>query len=218
MARTLTRDPGRAVLGGVAAGFGRYLDVDPVLVRLAFVVLCFANGLGLLLYLASWALIPKEGVAAGAVPAGVQGAFAGAREAAEEAARAIGRSAEDAGGARLVIGYGLIALGSLAWVARGQGTEAPGQEWVGRSLPRPEGAERCTFVAHLAGARIDLTSAALAEGLLAEGRSASRDGRGRLDLRRPRSQPVVRLAEGRQELLPFGPRRRPIWDLRLEGT
>ena len=63
MARSLTRDPGRAVLGGVAAGFGRYLDVDPVLVRLAFVVLCFANGLGLLLYLASWALIPREGVA-----------------------------------------------------------------------------------------------------------------------------------------------------------
>ena len=109
MARSLTRDPGRAVLGGVGSGFGRYLDVDPVLVRLAFVVLCFANGLGVLLYLASWALIPKEGVAA----AGVQGAFAGARDAAEEAARAIGRSAEDAGGARLVIGYGLIVLGAV---------------------------------------------------------------------------------------------------------
>src|SRR5258707_10537984 len=97
MARSLTRDPGRAVLGGVAAGFGRYLDVDPVLVRLAFVVLCFANGLGLLLYLASWALIPKEGVAAGAGPAGGQGAVAGARGAGGEGARRVGRSA---GGAR----------------------------------------------------------------------------------------------------------------------
>jgi hypothetical protein len=112
----------------------------------------------------------------------------------------------------------LVVLGSLAWIARGQETELAGQEWVGRSLPRPEGAERCTFVAHLAGARIDLTSAALGEGLLAEGRSASRDGRGRLDLRRSRSQPVVRLDEGRQELLPFGPRRRPVWDLRLDET
>ena len=121
MARPLSRDPGRAVLGGVAAGFGRYLDVDPVLVRLAFVVLCFANGLGLLLYLASWALIPKDGLAA-VGPASVEGAFAGAREAAEGAARVIGRSAEDAGGARLVIGYGLIALGvvlllhNLDWI------------------------------------------------------------------------------------------------------
>lgn len=122
MARTLTRDPGRAVLGGVAAGFGRYLDVDPVLVRLAFVVLCFANGLGLLLYLASWALIPKEGVVAAVGPASMEGAFAGARDAAEEAARAIGRSAEEAGGGRLVIGYALIALGvvlllhNLDWI------------------------------------------------------------------------------------------------------
>jgi len=120
MARTLTRDPGRAVLGGVAAGFGRYLDVDPVLVRLAFVILLFANGLGLLLYLASWALMPKEGLAAGSP--GVGDAFAGARDAAEEAARAISRSAEDAGGARLVIGYGLMALGvvlllnNLDWI------------------------------------------------------------------------------------------------------
>ena len=122
MARTLTRDPGRAVLGGVAAGFGRYLDVDPVLVRLAFVILSFANGLGLLLYLASWALIPKEGATAVVGPAGVEGAFAGAREAAEESGRAIGRSAEDVGGARLVIGYTLIALGvvlllhNLDWI------------------------------------------------------------------------------------------------------
>jgi phage shock protein PspC (stress-responsive transcriptional regulator) len=122
MARTLTRDPARAVLGGVAAGFGRHLDVDPVLVRVAFVVLAFANGLGVLLYLACWALVPREGAAAAVGSAGVEGALAGAREAAEEAARAIGRSAEDAGGARLVIGYGLIALGvvlllhNLDWI------------------------------------------------------------------------------------------------------
>lgn len=122
MARTLTRDPGRAVLAGVAAGFGRHLDVDPVLVRVAFVVLSFANGLGVLLYLACWALVPREGATAAVGAAGVEGAFAGAREAAEEAARAIGRSAEDAGGARLVIGYLLIALGvvlllhNLDWI------------------------------------------------------------------------------------------------------
>jgi phage shock protein C len=122
MARTLTRDPGRAVLGGVAAGFGRYLDVDPVLVRLAFVILFFANGIGLLLYLASWALMPKEGAPTAAGPAGVEGAIAGARDAAEEAARAIAGSAEDSGGARLVVGYCLIALGvvlllhNLDWI------------------------------------------------------------------------------------------------------
>lgn len=113
----------------------------------------------------------------------------------------------------------LLVLGTLGWIARGgQGSGLPGQEWVSRSVARPEGAERCRFVAHLAGARIDLTSAVLAQGQLAEGRSATRDGRGRLDLRRSGSIPVVRLDEGRQEVLALGPRRRQVWDLRLDET
>jgi hypothetical protein len=113
----------------------------------------------------------------------------------------------------------LVVLGTLGWVARGgHAAGFPGQEWVSRSVARPEGAERCSFVAHLAGARIDLTSAVLGEGLLAEGRSASRDGSGRLDLRRSGSIPVVRLDEGQQTLLVFGPRRRQVWDLRLDET
>jgi len=122
MAKALTRDPRRAVLGGVAAGFGLYLDVDPVLVRLAFVVLSFANGLGVLLYLVGWVVMPKEGAAESAASTGVEGALAGAREAAQEAARAIGRATDDGGGARLAIGYGLVALGlvlllhNLDWI------------------------------------------------------------------------------------------------------
>lgn len=115
MARALTRDPRRAVLGGVAAGFGQYLDVDPVLVRLAFVILSFANGIGLLLYLVAWVIVPSEGVTV--VPpvpgAGIEGAMAGVRDAAQEAARTIGRATDDGGEARLVIGYTLIALGAV---------------------------------------------------------------------------------------------------------
>ncbi len=106
----------------MAAGFGQFVDVDPVLVRLAFVVLSFANGLGVLLYLVWWVVRAREGTAGSAASAGVEGAFAGAREAAQEAARAIGRATDDGGGARLVIGYGLIGLGvvfllhNLDWI------------------------------------------------------------------------------------------------------
>jgi len=72
--KRLVRDKKNGVIGGVAAGFGRYLDVDPVLVRVAFVLLAFANGLGILAYLVSWVLIPRgpeaeAGVAAQAQPA-----------------------------------------------------------------------------------------------------------------------------------------------------
>ena len=49
------------MLAGVASGAARFLGIDVLLVRIAFVVLCFAGGLGLPLYLASWLLIPEEG-------------------------------------------------------------------------------------------------------------------------------------------------------------
>ena len=42
------------MLGGVAAGFGDYFDVDPVLVRLGFVLLTFATGIGILFYIICW--------------------------------------------------------------------------------------------------------------------------------------------------------------------
>ena len=59
--RRLVRvDDGRW-LGGVAAGLGRYFDVNPLVYRIAFVALAFAGGTGILLYLAAWLVIPAEG-------------------------------------------------------------------------------------------------------------------------------------------------------------
>jgi phage shock protein PspC (stress-responsive transcriptional regulator) len=56
----LTR-PGRGgLLAGVCAGLADHLDVPVGLVRVAFVFLVFAQGLGLLLYAAAWILMPRE--------------------------------------------------------------------------------------------------------------------------------------------------------------
>lgn len=45
----------------MAGGLGRYLGIDAVVVRLAFVVLAIASfGIGLLLYILAWILIPEE--------------------------------------------------------------------------------------------------------------------------------------------------------------
>ena len=60
MAKRLVRDTRHSVFGGVVAGLGKYLDVDPVLVRLAFVLLAFAHGVGLLAYLVCWLVVPRE--------------------------------------------------------------------------------------------------------------------------------------------------------------
>jgi phage shock protein C len=48
------------MVGGVAAGIARQLKVDPVLVRLGFVVLGLLNGFGVLLYLIMWLIIPSD--------------------------------------------------------------------------------------------------------------------------------------------------------------
>lgn len=49
------------MIAGVAAGLGVRLGVDPVLVRIAFAILAFAGGAGLLLYGLLWVVIPVEG-------------------------------------------------------------------------------------------------------------------------------------------------------------
>jgi phage shock protein PspC (stress-responsive transcriptional regulator) len=48
------------ILGGVAAGTARYLDVDVIFVRIAFAILAFFGGSGALLYVAAWLLIPTD--------------------------------------------------------------------------------------------------------------------------------------------------------------
>ena len=60
MVRRLTRNRRKAMLGGVAAGFGDYFDVDPVLVRLGFVLLTFATGIGILFYIICWVIMPDD--------------------------------------------------------------------------------------------------------------------------------------------------------------
>ncbi len=49
------------MVGGIAAGVGEYLGVDPVAVRVGLVVLALAGGFAVPLYLAAWLFIPAEG-------------------------------------------------------------------------------------------------------------------------------------------------------------
>lgn len=48
------------MIAGVCGGLGRYLGIDPVLLRIAAVLLVFAGGTGLLLYLVGWIAMPEE--------------------------------------------------------------------------------------------------------------------------------------------------------------
>lgn len=48
-------------IAGVAGGLGRHLNIDPTVLRVVFVVLCFFGGAGFVLYGAAWLLVPEEG-------------------------------------------------------------------------------------------------------------------------------------------------------------
>ena len=50
-------------VAGVAGGIARHLDIDPLILRVAFVVLAFFGGAGIILYVACWLLVPEEGSA-----------------------------------------------------------------------------------------------------------------------------------------------------------
>jgi len=56
----LTRSSTDSLIGGVAGGIGRHLNVDPLAIRITFVILSFAGGLGVLAYLACLVLLPSD--------------------------------------------------------------------------------------------------------------------------------------------------------------
>jgi phage shock protein C len=62
MARKLYRSKENKILGGVCGGIAEYLDVDPTLIRLLFVLVLLFSGIGpvLILYLIAWAIIPEK--------------------------------------------------------------------------------------------------------------------------------------------------------------
>lgn len=82
------------VLGGVCGGIGRYLDVDPVLLRVAAVALALSGGVGVLAYLIAWVVLPEADT-----------------EEPERTASPAGRHA-----VAIAVGAGLVGLGVLLLV------------------------------------------------------------------------------------------------------
>jgi len=109
--RKLYRSRTNLVVAGVCSGLAEYLEIDPILVRLAFVLLTLVTGMGLVAYILLWILTPykDEGTMAS-----TETVKSGAEEIAERA-REIGGTLRGTGAARsrmgLLIGTVLIVLG-----------------------------------------------------------------------------------------------------------
>jgi phage shock protein C len=65
-ARELSRPIRDKKIAGVCAGFARYFDVDPTLMRILWLAgFVLSGGLLLLVYIAAWILMPKDETTAG---------------------------------------------------------------------------------------------------------------------------------------------------------
>jgi len=57
--KRLYRDPDNRVLGGVCGGIGQYFKIDPLIIRIIFLVVVFGFGIGLLIYIILWIVVPE---------------------------------------------------------------------------------------------------------------------------------------------------------------
>ncbi len=60
----LTRSTTETMIAGVSGGLAEYFNIDPVIVRLIFVLVTLTSGLGIPVYLVLWMIMPKAGAAA----------------------------------------------------------------------------------------------------------------------------------------------------------
>lgn len=58
--KTLYRSRKQKVMAGVAGGIAEYFDIDPVFIRVLFVVSIFASGVGIIAYIVLWIVTPQE--------------------------------------------------------------------------------------------------------------------------------------------------------------
>jgi len=101
----LYRSRTNRVLGGVAGGLGEYFQVDPVIIRVIFVLLALVQANAVLFYLIAWLVIPEESTV-------------------EESSEIVGDGGKDQGEHRrrllggLLIIVGLVFLGQqlLTWI------------------------------------------------------------------------------------------------------
>jgi len=65
--KRLYRSRKDSTIAGVCGGLGEYFGVDPTFLRIIFVILIFADGIGLIAYIIAWIVMPQRPVEVDAV-------------------------------------------------------------------------------------------------------------------------------------------------------
>jgi phage shock protein C len=101
-------------LGGVCGGLGKYLAIDPTIIRLIFLLLLFGNGFGFLLYIILWVLVPVEGASEASGTVGER--FAEGMKGVGDDIRQVAQTPHPQAG--FWFGAGLILLGLILFAER----------------------------------------------------------------------------------------------------
>ncbi|HEY0604292.1 MAG TPA: PspC domain-containing protein [Herpetosiphonaceae bacterium] len=118
MTNQLYRSRTDVMIGGVCGGLARYLSIDATLVRLVAVILALSNGIGVILYLVLWLIVPQEpatGLAAGDTRSGADEVAQRVRTLGTDLGTAVSTAHPRAG---LLIGGALIVMGTLFLLER----------------------------------------------------------------------------------------------------
>ena len=125
MEKRLYRSRSDRMIWGVCGGMAKYFDMDPTIVRIIFVLLIFANGLGILAYIIMAVVVPLEGSKAGKPKETIRENVEEIKETATELGREIrstfaGEAEEDKSEAagnilqrRNILGIALVVIGIL---------------------------------------------------------------------------------------------------------
>lgn len=114
----LTRSETDKMIAGVCGGIAAYLDIDSVFIRLAFVLLALASGIGIAIYLIMWIVMPRESIAAASDAVVMQDNI---KELKETVSSGAGRLSKPATIGLILImlgGYFMLAeLGLMGWLS-----------------------------------------------------------------------------------------------------
>ncbi len=131
----LRRDRSRQWFAGVCSGIARRVDVDPVLIRAAFIALTLFGGFGIVAYLVAWLLMPDESgriMARDALSGG--GEATGAIILSVIAVLVI--AAIVVGDNGFLIGWGIIPLAIVGWLFwRHEQGKRSGSTWTSAAAP-----------------------------------------------------------------------------------
>ncbi|MFO7944889.1 MAG: PspC domain-containing protein [Anaerolineales bacterium] len=108
----LYRSRSNRMLGGVCGGLGTYLNMDPTIVRLLFLLLLFGSDFGFLLYLVLWILVPEEGQQVSGQEGGMGSRV---RSMGDDIQQAVAEPHPQAG---ILFGAGMIIIGGILFLNR----------------------------------------------------------------------------------------------------